>query len=132
MAETLAVELLLEQLVAEGTRFIFGNPGATERPLMEALSRRSDLRFILGLDQGIPVSMAMGYAQASGRAGVVSLHAEPGLAGGLAALSNARYSRVPLVVLGGQQDSRLLNEDLPACAELCKLAEPFCKWTGEL
>src|SRR5580698_828061 len=81
-----AVDVLLEILVDEGVTHIFGNPGSTELALMEALDG-SGLRYVLGLQEAAVVGMADGFAQASGRAGVVSLHAVGGLGNGIGAIA---------------------------------------------
>ena len=41
--------LLLEVLRSEGVRYIFGNPGTTERPLMDALIDNPDIGYIWAL-----------------------------------------------------------------------------------
>ncbi len=48
-------------------RYIFGNPGATERPLMDALVDTPDIRYICALQEASVVAMADGDAQAAGR-----------------------------------------------------------------
>jgi glyoxylate carboligase len=58
-------EILLEILQSEGARFIFGNPGTTELPLIDALVVNPDLRYVWGLQESTVVGMADGYAQAS-------------------------------------------------------------------
>ena len=40
---------LLELLKQEGVRMMFGNPGTTELPLMDAFAAERDLRYILAL-----------------------------------------------------------------------------------
>jgi benzoylformate decarboxylase len=132
MSDYIAANLLLDQLAAEGTSFIFGSPGWSVKPLISALSQRSDLKYISSLHEGITVSMAAGYAQASGKVGVINLNTIAGLSNGLSALINAASSRIPLVVTVGQHDSRLLN-DLPnSHGQLCSLVDSFSKWSCEL
>lgn len=60
-------DLLLEVLEREGVRYIFGNPGTTEMPIMHSLRRHPDLRYVLGLQEAAVVAMADGFARASGR-----------------------------------------------------------------
>lgn len=55
-------ELLLELLLSEGVEYIFGNPGTTELPLMDALVGTPDLRYVLALQEASAVAMADGYA----------------------------------------------------------------------
>ena len=73
---------LLELLKQEGVRVMFGNPGTTELPLMDALAAEHELRYVLALQEAPAMGMADGYAQASGQLACVNLHAAPGRAGG--------------------------------------------------
>ena len=77
---TKAKHLLLDQLVADGTRHIFGNPGTTEQGFMDALQDHPQLQYILALHEGVAVTMANAYARATRRPAFVELHTAPGLA----------------------------------------------------
>src|SRR5271166_4849256 len=57
----------LQLLKQEGVEILFGNPGTTELPLMDALAVESELRYVLGLQEAAVLAMADGYAQASGK-----------------------------------------------------------------
>jgi benzoylformate decarboxylase len=50
--------ILPEILHSEGVKFIFGNPGTTELPLMDALIQTPDIRYILALQEASAVAMA--------------------------------------------------------------------------
>ncbi len=133
MPEYLASHLLLEQLAVEGTRFIFGSLGSADSPLIgAALEMDADIHYLAALHEEIAGSMAIGYAQASGRPGVVSLPAATGLINSLSSLYNAIHARVPLIVLADQQDTQILNDEPPLWGDLCELAKPVSKWTCEL
>ena len=67
-------EALLEILASEGVDYIFGNPGTTELPLIDALLREPNIHYVFGLQESSVVAMADGYAQASGKVGFVNLH----------------------------------------------------------
>ena len=54
-----AVDILLDILRDEGATTIFGNPGSTEMPLMDALVDAPDFRYVLGLQE------ATGYTKAA-------------------------------------------------------------------
>ena len=62
----------LELLKQEGVEVMFGNPGTTELPLMDAFATETDIRYVLGLQEAAVMSMADGYAQASGRLAVAN------------------------------------------------------------
>ena len=67
----LARDVLLEVLRTEGVTHVFGNPGSTELPLIDALADADDLHYVLGLQEATVVGMADGYAQAPGRPALV-------------------------------------------------------------
>jgi thiamine pyrophosphate-dependent acetolactate synthase large subunit-like protein len=112
----------------EGVDRVFGNPGTTELPFLAALGETEDApEYVLGVHEGAVVSMADGYARATGRPAFVSLHVAAGLANGLIGLLNARRSRTPLVVTAGQQDRRHLQQDPMLSGDLVGLATPAVK-----
>nr|MDQ3830800.1 thiamine pyrophosphate-binding protein [Candidatus Tectomicrobia bacterium] len=45
----------LEVLHQEGVEYIFGNPGTTELPLIDALVDRPDFKYILALQESVAV-----------------------------------------------------------------------------
>jgi hypothetical protein len=62
-------DILLEILASEGVEYIFGNPGTTELPLMDALLGAPAIKYVLALQEASAVAMADGYAQAARRPG---------------------------------------------------------------
>jgi benzoylformate decarboxylase len=124
-------EILLEILRSEGTQFIFGNPGTTELPLIDALVVNPDFRYVWGLQEATAVGMADGYAQASGKPAFVNLHTSGGLGHGMGAIMNAKIARAPMVVTAGQQDLRHILADPLLAADLVGMANPIAKWCFE-
>jgi len=132
MAAILAKKYLCEALLAEGVHHIFGNPGSTEVPFLDALANYPDLNYVLVTHESAAVAMADGYARASGEPGVVSVHTFPGTANALGSLYNARKEGTPLVVLAGQQHSRLLIGEAFLSADVVQMASPFVKWAWQV
>lgn len=91
-----------EVLRSEGVRYIFGNPGTTGLPLVDALTGAPEIAYILGLQEAGVVAMADGYAQASGRPGFVNLQTAGGLGHAMGSIINAQVSGTPLVVTADQ------------------------------
>ena len=73
-----ARDVLLDILRDEGVTHVFGNPGSTEMPLMDALVDAPDITYVLGLQEATAVGMADGWALASGSVAFVNLHAMGG------------------------------------------------------
>jgi benzoylformate decarboxylase len=111
---------------------VFGNPGTTELPLIDALFDAPDIRYILALQEASAVAMADGYAQAASRPGVLNLHTTGGLGHGLGNRLNAHVSGTPLVVTAGQQDSRHTLTDPLLYGDLVSIATPAVKWAQEV
>lgn len=118
-----AAQALVELLRSEGVEYVFGNPGTTELPFMDALAEAPDVPYMLGLHESAAVAMADGYARATGRTSFVSLHIAAGLANGLSMVLNARRARTPIVVTAGQQDRRHLIEDPMLSGDLVAIAQ---------
>jgi benzoylformate decarboxylase len=125
-------DILLEVLSSEGVEYIFGNPGTTELPLIDALLRTPDLKYVLALQEATAVAMADGYAQAARRPAFLNLHTAGGLGHGMGNLINASVSQTPLVVTAGQQDSRHMVTDPLLFGDLVRIAEPAVKWAREV
>lgn len=125
-------EVLLEILASEGVEYIFGNPGTTELPLMDALLQTPDIRYILALQEASAVAMADGYAQAARRPAFLNLHTAGGLGHGMGNLINSFVAQTPLVVTAGQQDSRHTVTDPLLFGDLVRIAEPTVKWAKEV
>src|ERR1700742_3459174 len=123
---------LLDLLRQEGVRMMFGNPGTTELPLMDALAPERELRYILALQEAPAVSMADGFAQASGQCVAVNLHAAPGLGNGLGMLYDAQKAGSPLLVTAGQHEQRFNFTEPLLWADLPTIARPFVKWSEEV
>ncbi len=132
MTKRTGANILLDVLESEGCEYVFGNPGTTELPLIDALVDRPKLHYVLGLQEATVVAMADGYAQASGKPGFINLHTAGGLGHGLGNLLNAFTSGTPLVVTAGQQDSRHAITDPLLQGDLVSIARPACKWAVEI
>lgn len=112
-----------------GMTTIFGNPGSTEIHFLTDLPR--DIRYVLGLHEGPVVGMATGYAIARGEPAFVNLHTAPGFGNAINAIANARDTRVPLVVVVGQQDRRQLAfEPFLTGRSLDRVAGDYPVWTS--
>ncbi len=124
--------LLLDLLRANGVEIVFGNPGTTELPLVDAFAAETGIRYILGLNEVVVLGMADGYAQATGRLAVANLHAAPGLGNAMGMLYNAAKAGAPILVTAGQQDTTIALTEPLLWADLATLARPLVKWSHEV
>ena len=131
MAKT-GIDLFLDLLADHGVRYIFGNPGSTELPLNDALTRDDRFQYILGLQEVPVMAIADGFSMASGELGVVNLHVCPGLGNAMGMLYNAFREGTPLLVTAGQQDRRLYFDEPILGGEMVEVARPWTKWAVEV
>jgi benzoylformate decarboxylase len=122
----------LDLLKQEGVEIVFGNPGTTELPLMDAFAVEHDIRYVLGLQEAALMAMADGYAQASGKLTVINLHVAPGLGNAMGMLYDAQMAGSPILVTAGQQDTEYLVEEPILSADLATLAKPFVKFSAQV
>ena len=92
-------QLIVEQLVASGVKYVFYNSGSREALFFDALYRHPDIHGILALHEGTVTAMAGGYTQARGDVAVTVVHLGAGLAQCLGQLINVWTGSLPVVVI---------------------------------
>jgi len=122
----------LDLLKQEGVEIVFGNPGTTELPLMDAFAVENDIRYVLGLQEAALMAMADGYAQASGKLTVLNLHVAPGLGNAMGMLYDAQKAGSPILITAGQQDTEYLVTEPILSADLPTLARPLVKFAAQV
>ncbi|MBW4578386.1 MAG: thiamine pyrophosphate-binding protein [Tildeniella nuda ZEHNDER 1965/U140] len=120
---------IIEQLLADGIRYMFGNPGTVEQGFLDALWDYPELKYILTLQETVAVMAADGYARATGNVAIVQLHSTPGVGNGIGALYQAKRGHSPLVVIGGDSGVKYQGLDAQMAGDLVALAEPVTKWS---
>ena len=113
--------VLMESFVAHGVRHIFGNPGTTETPLLDSLPAFSQIDYVMALHEGVAVSAASFYAQASGRPAVANLHVAPGLIEG-----TRMADRVPEEIKNGARAQTVLGKTGSA-DDIAQQVVTFCR-----
>lgn len=133
-------DLFIDALSQYGVSRVFGNPGTTELPVLNALAE-SDLEYTLGLHEDIAVGMAAGYASTrryhshhtdATPVGVVNLHITPGLAHGLGNLYAAQWAGAPVVVTAGNHELDFRHEEPLLSGDLEAMVEQFTKFSAEV
>ena len=108
----------------------FGNPGSSELTLLEDFPE--DFRYVLGLQEMVPVGMADAYAQITRRPAVVNVHTAPGMGNAQGALYNAFVNKTPLIVTAGNQRRFMQNQYcLLTNIDPTTVPKPFVKWAAE-
>jgi benzoylformate decarboxylase len=125
-------QVFFETLINHGVDRIFGNPGTTESPLLDALLDYPQMKYIVHLHEGVATGAANFYAQASGKTAFVNLHVAPGLGNAIGMMYGALKNNSPMVVTAGQQDTRMRLRDPVLGHDLAAIAAPVVKWSVQV
>jgi len=119
---------IIEQFVADGIHYMFGNPGTVEQGFLDALESYPDFHYILTLQETVAVAMADGMARATKKPAVVQLHSGVGLGNGIGMMYQALRGHAPLVVIASEAGIRYDAMDSQMAADLVGMAKPVTKW----
>jgi thiamine pyrophosphate-dependent acetolactate synthase large subunit-like protein len=119
---------MLEQLRADGVRFMFGNPGTVEQGFLDSIADFTDIQYVLTLQETIAVGVGDGYARAARKPAVVQLHSGVGLGNGVGMLYQAKRGHAPLVVFAGESGVMYDAMDAQMASDLVAIARPVTKW----
>lgn len=94
-------DLVVEHLVGEGVKTVFGIPGGATIPFHQSLERHPDIEFVLASHEGGAAFMADCYARTSGKLGVCCATTGPGATNLLTGVAAAYVDSVPMLVITG-------------------------------
>jgi len=121
---------IIEQLLADGIRYMFGNPGTVEQGFLDTLKDYyPEFEYIFALQETIAVGTADGYARATKKPTIVQLHSGVGLGNGVGMIYQAMRGHAPLVVLAGEAGIEYDAMDAQMAADLVSIAKPVTKWS---
>jgi thiamine pyrophosphate-dependent acetolactate synthase large subunit-like protein len=124
-----ARHFILDQFLADGMGYMFGNPGTVEQGFLDSLLDYSALKYILTLQETVAVLIADGYARSTHKPTLVQIHSTPGLGNSVGALYQAMRGHSPLVVIGGDAGIKYQNMDAQMAGDLVAMAKPVTKWS---
>jgi benzoylformate decarboxylase len=104
-------ELIVAQAKATGAEFMFSNPGSFEVGLFDALVDSPGINHIMGLHEGIVISMADGYHRVTLKPAFVNVHVIAGTAQMAGQLYNASRDGSALVITAGLNDNELWSDE---------------------
>ncbi|MBI5584378.1 MAG: acetolactate synthase large subunit, partial [Deltaproteobacteria bacterium] len=81
-------EIVVESLLQEGVKFVFGYPGAVITDIYDYLEKKPVHHILVRHEQGA-VHMADGYARASGQVGVCLVTSGPGATNTVTGIASA-------------------------------------------
>ena len=123
---TTGAKVLIEGLLRQGTKTIFGYPGGVVLPIYDVLYD-SPLEHILVRHEQAAAHAADGYARATGKVGVCLATSGPGACNLVTGIATAYMDSIPLVALTGQVPTNLLGNDAFQESDINGITMPVTK-----
>jgi acetolactate synthase-1/2/3 large subunit len=107
IAATSVAEAYLALLAERGVEYLFANAGTDFAPIVEAYARAAHSGLpapkpLIATHENLAVSMAHGYAAASGKVPAVMVHVSVGTANAICGIFNAARANVPILFTAGR------------------------------
>lgn len=122
-----AAELMVQCLVEEGVRYVFGVPGEENSRFLIALND-SPIRFIVTRHEQGAAFMADVFGRLTGEAGVCLGTLGPGATNLTTGVADANLDRAPLVSITGQADTQRQHKESHQHINVVRLFRAITKW----
>lgn len=122
--------MVVECLVNEGVEVVFGIPGEENIPLLEAIERNGNIRFVLTRHEQGAGFMAATYAHITGKPGVCLATLGPGALNLTLPVAQANASTTPLVAICAQGNVSRLYKESHQIIDLVSLFQPITQWSS--
>ncbi len=119
-------QILMESLIREGVKVIFGYPGGANLPIYDAMVQYP-IRHVLGRHEQGLTHMADGFARAGGEVGVVMTTSGPGATNMVTGIATAMMDSSPLVCITGQVASHYIGYDAFQETDITGITLPITK-----
>ena len=120
-------EALLRALHDEGVEFIFGYPGGAVLHIYDAIFNQDKIEHILVRHEQAATHAADGYARGTGKPGVVLVTSGPGATNAITGIATAYMDSIPMVVISGQVESRMIGTDGFQETDMIGVSRPIVK-----
>ncbi|WP_312980928.1 acetolactate synthase 3 large subunit [Atlantibacter sp.] len=120
-------EMVVQSLIDQGVKQVFGYPGGAVLDIYDALHTIGGIDHILVRHEQAAVHMADGLARATGEVGVVLVTSGPGATNAITGIATAYMDSIPLVVLSGQVATSLIGYDSFQECDMVGISRPVVK-----
>ena len=120
-------EMLVRALHDAEVDLIFGYPGGAVLHIYDAIFQQDKIEHILVRHEQAATHAADGYARATGKPGVVLVTSGPGATNAITGIATAYMDSIPMIVLSGQVESRLIGTDGFQETDMIGISRPIVK-----
>lgn len=125
---TNVAEKIIEQLVAFGVDKVFGIPGDSNLPLLNAIRKNDKINFVLTRHEETAAFIASAHGKITGKLGVCMSIAGPGATNLITGLMDAATDRSPVLALIGQIPEVYLGSEAFQEIDQITLFRPFAEY----
>jgi acetolactate synthase-1/2/3 large subunit len=128
-----AADHLVDQLIAQGSSHIFGVPGESYLPVLDALYNRSDsIRFVTCRQEGGAAMAADAHGKLTGRPGICMVTRGPGATNASAGIHVAYQDSTPMIVFIGQVARNMREREAFQEIDFRRMFGQMAKWIAEI
>ena len=120
-------QILIDALIKEKVKVLFGYPGGVVIPIFDVLYETKEITFVLTRHEQAAAHAADGYARATGEVGVCLATSGPGATNLVTGIATAYLDSIPMVAITGQVASPLLGTDAFQEADIVGITRPITK-----
>jgi acetolactate synthase I/II/III large subunit len=129
-------DVLVDILVEAGVEVVFGLPGGPIAPVHDALIDRPEIKSITTRHEAGAIFAAAGYAQATGKLGVVVVTSGPGILNAMTGLASAYCDGLPVLVIAGEVPRErfgqgAVQEGTSQGLDIIHMVRPISKFAAE-
>jgi acetolactate synthase-1/2/3 large subunit len=120
---------LVNCLIREGVKTLFGYPGGAIMPVYDALfDQKEKIRHIMTRHEQGATHAAQGYARISGKVGVCLATSGPGATNLITGLADAQLDSTPMVCITGQVPGKMIGSDAFQETDIVSISMAVTKW----
>ena len=126
-------EILVANLLAQGTTHAFGVPGESYLPVLEALADvQGRLEFVVCRQEGGAAYMAEAYGKITGRPGIAMVTRGPGASNAAVGIHTAMQDSSPMIVLVGQVATDCVDREAFQEIDYRRMYGSVAKWAAQI
>ncbi|WP_420861207.1 thiamine pyrophosphate-dependent enzyme [Algirhabdus cladophorae] len=128
-----AADHLVNQLVAQGTTHIFGVPGESYLPILDALhGREGAISFVTCRQEGGAAMAAEAHGKLTGRPGICMVTRGPGATNASAGVHVAYQDSTPMIVFIGQVARDMIDREAFQEIDYRRMFGQMAKWVAQI
>ncbi len=126
-------QILVDCLVAQGTRAIFGVPGESYLPVLDALHDVQDrIRLVLNRQEGGAAFAAAAWGRLTGEPGIAFVTRGPGASNAAIGVHSARQDSAPMILFVGQIEQSMRDREAFQEIDYRAMFGTVAKWATEI